>query len=108
MLKSKVPYFDCGKGWHPIIEKLLEVIKNDPVEVTVQQIKEKFGGLRFYYYGGSEVTHQAVREAEEECKNVCEFCGEPGKERNLPWIRVLCDKHYEEQVQQFKSYGRNT
>lgn len=106
MLKSKVPYFECGKGWHPTIEKLLEVIKNDPVEVTVLQIKEKFGGLRFYYYGGSDVTEKAVLAAEKECVDICEFCGEPGVSRDLPWIRVLCDKHYEEAVQRRKSYER--
>ena len=25
------------------------------VPVVVQQVKEKFGGLRFYYYGGDDI-----------------------------------------------------
>lgn len=105
-MKKRELYFECGKGWHPIISKLLTAIVKDPVPVTVMQIKEKFGGLRFYYDGGSEFTEKLVRAAEEECSRTCEFCGEPGEERNLPWIRTLCDKHYEEELQRFKDMGR--
>lgn len=105
-MKKSVPFYECSKGWHAIIDKLVKTVELDPVPVTIEQIKEKFGGLRFYYSGGSEHTHKAVRLAEDECAKTCEFCGEPGTERNLPWIRTLCDTHYEEEVARFKSYGR--
>lgn len=102
MMKREL-YFDCNKGWHPIIKKLLTDIVADPVPVKVLQIKEKFGGLRFYYDGGSEYTAKLVQAAEEECSRTCEFCGEPGEKRNLRWIRTLCDKHYEEEKKRFES-----
>jgi len=70
-LKAKYPdLFDghdiglwVGEGWQPIILSLCRQINTHikfinskpsqtPVKVTVSQIKEKFGGLRFYYDGG--------------------------------------------------------
>ena len=40
---------DTGKGWQEIIENLdRELAKIDP-NYTIDQIKEKFGGLRYYY-----------------------------------------------------------
>ena len=62
------PYggFAVGPGWWPILESLCGQIqhhldwknkKSDVVaQVTVDQIKEKFGGLRFYYSGGDDAS----------------------------------------------------
>ena len=33
--------------------------------VKIVQIKEKFGGLRTYAYGGDDSTHRMIRDAEE-------------------------------------------
>ena len=95
---KNVIYPECNEGWYPAIEKMLDKMMEDPVKVTVYQIKEKFGELRCYYEGGSEVSKQAVEEAEKALEIVCEMCGEVGIRRNTRWIRVLCDKHYEEQL----------
>lgn len=44
----------CGDGWFNLIDKLCEdinkVIGSRPIKVIATQIKEKFGGLRFYYF----------------------------------------------------------
>jgi hypothetical protein len=101
-----------GSGWWLIIEKLCESIqshinwKNQQFEkyghgteipqVVVEQIKEKFGGLRFYYQGGDEYVNGMVRLAEAWADATCEVCGEPGKRRSGGWIRTLCDTHEEE------------
>lgn len=61
--------------------------------VTVAQIKEKFGGLRFYYDGGDEYVSGLVTMAEVWANRTCETCGEKGKQRGGGWIRTLCDKH---------------
>ena len=63
----------------------------DPVIVT--QIKEKFGGLRFYYDGGDDKIDGMVRMAEEWADHTCEQCGNPGKQRHGGWIKTLCDDH---------------
>lgn len=98
-----------SRGWWLIIESLCIQIQRhidwaqgqhdrtglgDPVEqVRVQQIKEKFGGLRFYYTGGDEYISGMVRMAENWAAHSCEECGAPGKSRNSGWIRTLCDEH---------------
>ena len=99
------PYggFACGEGWWPILEKLCSNIqhyldwKNKQAEVvpqvTVAQIKEKFGGLRFYYDGGNEHISGMVRMAEAWADASCEECGAPGKRRDGGWIKTLCDHH---------------
>jgi hypothetical protein len=45
--------FECGNGWYNIIDKLCSDIKNvignKDINVVATQVKEKFGGLRFYF-----------------------------------------------------------
>ena len=103
MFSGKYGGFCCGEGWWPILEKLCSNIqqhidwKNKQSEVvsqvTVAQIKEKFGGLRFYYDGGDEHINGMVRMAEAWADASCEECGSPGKRRDGGWIKTLCDHH---------------
>ena len=99
------PYggFAISEGWWLIIERLCANIqhhlnwKNKESEVVpqvvVRQIKEKFGGLRFYYDGGDDEITGMVRMAESWAGNTCETCGNKGELRSGGWIRTLCDKH---------------
>lgn len=105
--------FAVGAGWWPIVESLCHNIQShidwkeqvsaqypDRYEscpqVTVDQIKEKFGGLRFYYSGGDQVVDGMVRMAESWANRTCEVCGDPGVRRSGGWVRTLCDKHEQE------------
>jgi hypothetical protein len=65
----------------------------------ILQVKEKFGGLRFYYNGGTsaEYIDGAVCMAEAMASRTCEVCGRPGERRGGDWIQTLCDMHYNEQ-----------
>jgi hypothetical protein len=104
--------FAVGAGWYPILEKLCSNIQHHidwkekqgtPVpQVTVAQIKEKFGGLRFYYDGGDDEISGMVRMAESWADIACEECGGIGTRRDGGWIRTLCDKHEEEYQQRTK------
>jgi hypothetical protein len=120
MFEGKYGGFAVGAGWYPILEILCSNIQHhldwkekqgNPVQqVTVSQIKEKFGGLRFYYDGGDDEISGMVRMAEAWADASCEECGAPGKSRNGGWIRTLCDKHEEEhqerkRAQEMKSSG---
>ena len=102
------PYggFAIGAGWWLIIERLCDSIQHyidwqnknhekHPVveQVVVRQIKEKFGGLRFYYDGGDDEISGMVRMAESWAAASCETCGDRGQRRSGGWIRTLCDKH---------------
>lgn len=66
-------------------------------QVTVTQVKEKFGTLRFYYDGGDDVISGMVGFAEALSACTCEQCGAPGVRRGGGWIRTLCDTHATEQ-----------
>lgn len=120
------PYggFAIGAGWWPIIEALCSqidaytkwrnstreaLLKDNPhkikipqsvSQVYVAQIKEKFGGLRFYYDGGDEHIAGMVRMAEMWAGRHCEKCGKPGEQRSGGWIRTLCDEHEAEYQRQ--------
>jgi hypothetical protein len=97
--------FYCGDGWFPLLEKLCTEleghIKNSglPIEeacFSVEQIKEKFGGLRFYVGAIKdknlfEAVHESIRKAEDESVKTCETCGLPGKRGGKNWIATLCD-----------------
>ena len=93
----------CGAGWFYILDKLCANIqhhidwknKNEEVvkQVTIDQIKEKFGCLRFYYSGGDEYISGMVTLAESMSGVTCEECGSIGERRSGGWIRTLCDTH---------------
>ena len=55
------------------------------------QVKEKFGGLRFYMTLYNEDLERDIAEAEKLASKTCESCGAPGKSRNGGWIKTLCD-----------------
>lgn len=76
-------------------------------QVIVQQIKEKFGGLRFYYDGGDEHVHGLVSMAESWAGVACEECGGIGVRRGGGWIRTLCDTHEAEHQERIKARNQN-
>jgi hypothetical protein len=93
---QKWPYelfgVECGQGWSQLYGPLLTLCAVFGVEV--HQVKEKFGGLRFYVEGNCpEKLRELITAMESLSYHVCEVCGAPGKERPGGWIKTLCDKH---------------
>ena len=87
--------------WHiECANRIINEGLTEPTElvsrVVVDQVKEKFGGLRFYYHGGDDVVDGMVRMAESWAAYTCEECGDPGHRRDGGWVRTLCDKHEDE------------
>lgn len=64
-------------------------------QIKVAQVKEKFGGLRFYYDNGdgNGYIDGLVSMAEAMSYVTCEVCGDSGKVRKNGYIRTLCDCH---------------
>lgn len=113
--------FEHGDGWFNIIdhlchniqshidwkngqcERLLkdnpynQKIPNEVAQVVVDQVKEKFGTLRFYYHGGDDAIDGMVRMAESMSAVMCETCGAPAKRRGGGWIYTACDAHTHEE-----------
>ena len=66
-------------------------------QVTVTQVKEKYGTLRFYYDGGDETIDGMVRMAEAMSSITCEQCGNLGRMRGRHWFYTACDEHSKEE-----------
>ena len=64
------------------------------VPVAVQ-IKEKFGGLRFYVHAATDKHYNYISFAESMSYRTCEECGAPGKTYTDGWHKTLCDIHAE-------------
>lgn len=70
--------------------------------VVVEQVKEKFGTLRFYYRGGDNIVDGMVRMAEAMSAVTCEECGAPGEVGGSGWISTLCAEHREKREAAYK------
>jgi len=104
--------FAHGDGWFNIIDTLCSSIQhhsdqkrnrepfaglNDEEfdelhQPIAAQVKEKFGGLRFYISNGDDVVYGMISLAENLSSRTCEDCGAPGTPRKGAWIRTMCDK----------------
>lgn len=86
----------CGDGWIPLVESLIIDLLALGWDKRVDQIKEKFGGLRFYIdetelsQSVREVVRERIREAEDMSFKVCETCGDPGSLHGTYWIKTVC------------------
>jgi hypothetical protein len=108
--------FECADGWFNILNQLCQNIqhhidwKNRESEVVpqvvVEQVKEKFGTLRFYYRGGDEYISGLVSMAEAMSGVMCEDCGAPGEPNNGGWIKTLCQVHQTEREEKYRSYAK--
>ena len=102
--------FECGDGWFQILDSLMGNIQHhidwnnknfekgytqykQVPQVALDQVKEKFGTLRFYYTGGDDVIDGMVRMAESMSAVTCEQCGNPGTTGGQGWITTLCETH---------------
>jgi hypothetical protein len=108
-------YGAVGPGWHPILRSLDSVLyfvlSNAKVrcEVRVDQIKEKFGGLRIYWASEGltdrdrHLVSGAVLMAENMSYRTCEKCGDnfetetrPRRGTKLSRTLTLCELHHAE------------
>jgi len=88
---------DCGDGWYDLIDTLCSSIQqhikygNNVPQVEAVQVKEKFGGLRFYIDGGDDEINGMIRMAEAMSYRICETCGCPGRPNEAGWISTQCE-----------------
>jgi hypothetical protein len=78
-------------------KRLAEIVAGDFREVpesipqvTLDQVKEKFGTLRFYYSGGDDYISGMVSLAESMTGVTCESCGNIGERRGGGWVHTYC------------------
>ena len=86
--------FECGDGWHSIIDALSQVISALDLDAEAYQVKEKFGGLRFYCDNdGMPRMVGAILMAEAMSDRTCEVCGttENVTQNDGGWITTRCE-----------------
>jgi hypothetical protein len=92
-------FFECDEGWYQLIKDLIVDLIELGWNKEVCQVKEKFGGLRFYINEGSDEIHDRITEAERQSYEICEITGKPGQLRNdIGWYTTLCDEEYEKRL----------
>ncbi len=100
---------NIGKGWLDLVKELssklesvLSKMENPPYAI---QMKEKFGGLRFYLDGdcdekNSEEIYNIISFYEKKSSFTCESCGERGSNVSMGhWLKTLCLNCYEQYLQ---------
>lgn len=87
--------FEIKGGWYPMVKSLIDELIALGWDRTIHQVKEKFGGLRFYAENIPEGGEAIIAKYEELSYSICENCGKQGVTRQGSWLRVLCDEHSE-------------
>lgn len=105
--------FECSDGWYDLIDMLCSEIQahidneNMSIEykkkrgelpedapnyfqIEATQVKEKFGGLRFYVNYYDDYVRGLISMAETMSYKICEQCSNPGKPNEEGWITTLC------------------
>jgi len=88
-----------GFGWYglilPIINELRIYNEQHPGdEISIDQIKEKYGTLRFYVSSAPDYILGMITKAERESENICEICGAKGKLTEINgWYVTRCEHH---------------
>ncbi len=91
---------ECDDGWLDLIYDLCQEIDDeykklgkDISNLIIYQIKEKYGGLRFYINGTYPSVNNIIHNYENMSYEVCEICGKPGKLMSSgSWFKTLCEK----------------
>ena len=76
-----------------LIDQYPVAIPEPNPQVTLDQVKENFGTLRFYYQGGDDYIRGLVSMAESMSGVTCEECGKPGTQTPGGWIKTVCIEH---------------
>jgi len=104
--------FSVDDGWFDLIydlsvkiEKIIVGIKAENLDTDLpyaSQVKEKFGGLRFYMNSATKDIYDLISKAEADSYTICESCGKPGTTKRGSWINTLCDEHHEEEQKRLR------
>lgn len=102
--------FTHGDGWFEILDAACANIQShvdwkrrqhseltdeefdEQHQVVAAQVKEKFGGLRFYVDNCDDYTRGVIALAESMSYRTCEYCGNKGHRRSGGWVKTLCDE----------------
>jgi len=105
---------DTGDGWYDIIDTIcskLDKLNADLPEgkkIIARQVKEKFGGLRFYTSRSSDESSEIIREGEAKSYDTCDMCGNPGYVNPTGyWMVTLCESCHEARIKRMEALGKD-
>lgn len=89
---DSVHFFEIDDGWLPLVKQLIKDLINAGWDRKILQVKEKFGGLRFYINLGSDEIFNLITKAEEASYTICETCGTTEKigTTKMGWRKTIC------------------
>lgn len=104
---------ECPIGWKQHIDPLLQwfdFTDHRDKGIVVNQIKEKFGHLRFYKENATDQQNDLITYVEYLCANTCQQCGHYGPdvstENITGWIYTLCEKCNQKKKDEKKRYHK--
>jgi len=93
--------FTCDDGWFPLVYSIAQMITDyvhahPGVDCAAFQVKQKFGGLRFYIEGGDDTLRAMIAKQSMKSFEICELCSAPAELRESPGgaIKTLCSDCY--------------
>jgi hypothetical protein len=95
-------YAECGDGWRDLLERCcvrIEAALAEGDRFIAEDIKSKYGTLRFYFGGhlsdaAKDRVEEAIELAEARSACTCETCGEPGRLYDRGgWLATACREH---------------
>ena len=111
-LISRIPkpwgrYISCNEGWYNILDELdVKLSYLDPY-YKINQVKEKFGTLRFYFETTEDglvrdIMHDCVDAATYASSYTCEYCGsKQGKMQEGAWYKTACHTCWNKKMDEF-------
>lgn len=91
---------ECDEGWYNLINELCSKLVALHPNIRADQVKEKYGTLRFYISSEGKVPREVMDKAyaledeyESKSASICEECGNSGILRGGGWLKTLCDQH---------------
>lgn len=100
--KKYLAYYDIPEGWKRSFGKLMldeinKVVKEDGLkDYHIEQIKEKYGTLRWYDCGGNKKIDRITSAFEQLSGNICLLCGKPDvKMTTCGWYYPCCKECWE-------------
>jgi hypothetical protein len=91
-----------GNGWVDLVVQLDKQITQLDPDYVIDQVKEKFGGLRYYISISEGVAQETreqiwntIHEVEDKSVETCDLCGQPGKRLNVDggYVATRCELH---------------
>lgn len=97
-------YVSVPDGWIDLVLDLHEKISYIDPDYKIVQVKEKFGGLRYYIYNSLDgiaprIISDLIFYAESRSLKLCQVCGSRASlVTDRGWYSTLCTEHQTNQV----------